>query len=289
MHPISGTLQTTVFGQTTLVAADLWTITLTNGTVLRYTDGDTAVVYGGNTFAPLVFTAGDYQGRLGAEVSSFEMTMQPGTVQVGGLPMLTVARFGGFDRARVKVERAFGATSYPSAPSEVVLVFSGVVMEVEPASVSLVLVVKSLVAIMDEPIPRRTVTPACPFILGDADCQVVMTSWTTARTIAAGTTETVLVISSSTTNAEAGGTVEITSGPYTGQRRLVRSVAGTSITLETPLPGVPANGNGVTLRAGCAKTRVACRDKFSNYNGAAILPGLRHGGCPQAPLPTSES
>lgn len=287
MHSISGGLQTTVFGQPNTVIADLWTITLQSGTVLRYTDGDASVTFGGNTFAPFVLEGGDYEGALGAEVSSFELVLRPGTTTVGTLPMLTAARFGLFDRARVKVDRVFGS-SYPTAPSESVIVFSGVVTNTHPASVSLTLTIKSLVALLDEPMPRRTVVAPCPFILGDSNCKVGLvpgtSPWVTDRTAAAGTTDAVLILNSSTSNAVVGSTVEILAGDYQGMRRLVRAVSGVNLTLDTPLPGTPATGNGIRITRGCAKTIPECTNTFANFNAAG---GLRHGGMPGAPLPTS--
>ena len=96
--------------------ADLFTITLSGGAVLRYTSADVAVTVNGSTFAvgPLI-RRGKTKLSIGISVDTLDLSINAGpAVTVNGVPMLQFIAAGGLDGATVLLERVF-APAPPSA------------------------------------------------------------------------------------------------------------------------------------------------------------------------------
>ncbi|HYG69062.1 MAG TPA: phage BR0599 family protein, partial [Anaeromyxobacteraceae bacterium] len=89
------------------------------------------------------------------------------------------------------------------------------------------------------------------------------------RAIASGSTVSVLKLSATSTRAEVGGWIVIG-----GERRGIRAVSGVAVTLDAPLATVPAYGTSVSVTAGCARTRAACRAKgnITYFGGTPDVP-----------------
>jgi uncharacterized phage protein (TIGR02218 family) len=264
--------------------ADLYTIEFREGTV-RWTSADLNVTDGVNTWlaagatVPLI-SRGNSKASAGLSVDSLEVTIAPGASTLGGLSLKLAAIQGSFDNVRVLVERAYMST-WGTAANLKVVVFDGLVVDVAPGSTEIVLSVKSALNKLNEQIPKRLIQPQCPYRVFDTQCGLTAATWTdSAKTVAAGTTASVIQLNASSTTANVGGYVRVTSGTLNGTYRTIKAVAGAAVTLNMPLPSIPATGVTLSIVKGCDKTRVACR-AFSNIQN--------YGGYPDAPRADSEA
>jgi hypothetical protein len=90
--------------------ADLYTITLRDGTILRYTSCDIDLVYSGQTYLAnaLKIRRGPITTSVGVEVDAVELTIEcDGADSLFGQPIPAFVRNGGLDGARVLIQRAF--------------------------------------------------------------------------------------------------------------------------------------------------------------------------------------
>jgi hypothetical protein len=255
------------------LAADLYEFYIASGTQ-RYTSGDATISYGGNNYTSAVIQRGPLQGSLGGEVATLELELV--------IPsFVAYATAGSLDGIQVAVRRSYSTTTYGETTDNVVIMFDGYVVDVEPGSSTVRLVVKSKMVKAEQALlPKRIIQPACPFQVYDADCGVTKATFTHARTAASGTTASVVKLSSSSTMAVAGSWLLFTSGAFSGTRALVRSVSGVDLTLDYALPSAPGVGDGIDVIRGCDKVRDAtCDTVFSNVE--------RYGGFPQAAYETA--
>jgi len=102
-------LQNLLLSSDSFLMADLYTFTLSNGTVLRYAGTDIDLTIDGNTYDSSVKIDRDnIKVTTGLEVDSLNLTIFPElTDLVAGVPFAQAVREGMFDGALVLIERAF--------------------------------------------------------------------------------------------------------------------------------------------------------------------------------------
>lgn len=247
--------------------AELVTFYFASGTQ-RWTAWGQSLTTGGNTWTVGPgLKVGDLRFTGGIATDTLAISVFPDATTIGGLSMQAAARTGLFDNVRVTVALPFMLT--PSDASVgAVTVFDGFVSQTEPGSTEIRLTCRSLMERLSREIPSRTNMPQCPYRLFSASCGVTEVSH--ARTVAAGSTATVVNLSASSTYAEAGGRIVIG-----GVSRMVRSVNGVAVTVMVAFPATPATEAAVTVYPGCDKLRTTCGTKYSNL--------LRFGGLPDTP------
>src|SRR5581483_5467235 len=85
------------------------------------------------------------------------------------------------------------------------------------------------------------------------------------------------------------GWIEFTSGALNGLRFAVSSNNGGALTLEVPLPAIPATGDTLVAVPGCPLTMSACQYKFANPASGSPPPSgsnlIHFGGYPWIPQP----
>jgi len=286
-----GALISLLNGTNKFLMADLYTITLFDGTVLYWTSADTAIVYppAGQSYAcateagttvPLV-KRGPTKTIVGLEVDELEITLSQGAGQVllGGLPLSRAAANGIFDGANIVVTRVFMATWGDTTPGGVVL-FSGAVASVEPTSTTVKLNLKSDLDQLLVAMPRNLFSPACTHALFDAGCSLTRASYVVTGTIAGSPMPTANAFATNLTQADAYfqlGVLIMTSGPASGARSAVKTYlnAAGAVTLALPLSAVPVAGNTFSIVPGCDKTQATCLAKFANlvhFRGFPFIP-----------------
>src|ERR1051326_2927407 len=112
--------------------ADLYTITLKSGTVVRYTTWDANLTVQGNTFltGPPHLKRSQIEEKLGLDVSSLELEIVAGLSDtINGVPLLQMIANGSFDGATLRIDRLF----MDSGGNQIgtVVRFSGIIGEVE--------------------------------------------------------------------------------------------------------------------------------------------------------------
>jgi uncharacterized phage protein (TIGR02218 family) len=268
--------------------ADLFSITLLDGTVHRWTSCDRDIVIGGNTYlsnkavlrrSNVKITVGGIDD-LGVDLSA--------VVSISGKSIGLMAAQGSFFGARLQLDRIVGAFPGDLSLGRIMAWFEGRIAGVSVSDNTVRVTVESELGALDRlMLPRFVYQPGCPHALYDPNCAVNKASFTDTGT-ASGTLTTLQV--QSTTAAiiakAAGyyalGVLKFTSGTASliNVRRAVRSfsVSGgvATFTLALPLPTAPAASDGFSVYAGCDRQQTTCVNKF------ATLPTFR--GFPHVPV-----
>jgi uncharacterized phage protein (TIGR02218 family) len=269
MKAISGALTTLFNSNAQFFKADLYTFTFNDGSVLRTTDADVALSFGGNTWlscAPIcerTFTT----VKVGVEVDSLTLSIFPSaTDTVSGLAWQTAARQGYLDGATVLVETAY-LTTWQTVIGTI-HVFSGSVGEAHPSRTQIELKVTSALELLNRPFPRNLYQSTCLHTVYDSGCALVKATYTVTNTVVSSPAPT--TTSFKTSNAQAAGyfdqgVVTFTSGANNGLKRTVKAYdPATGFTFALPLPQAPAAGDTISVFAGCDKTKATCGTKFAN-------------------------
>lgn len=262
--------------QTQFSMADLLTITLKSGTVLRYTSADIPLVWGGQTFVPFRFKRGKTRVVIGVEVDSLDLTLYVGVDDlIGSVPYPRFAQNGGFDGASVKLEKAF-LTDWAAPIIGALWMFSGRVSDLTPSRTEIKLGVKSDLELLNIQMPRNLYQPRCGYTLYDTGCGVSKAAFkVTAAVTSQSTRSNILCNVSNPAGWFAGGLLLFTSGPNAGVTRTIKSSAPGVLEVALPLPVAPNPGDGVDVWPGCDKTQATCTAKFNNkarFRGFPFVP-----------------
>lgn len=257
------------------IFSDLYTITLIDGTVLRYAAWDSDVTYSGHAFistGPQIERS-KVRTVIGIEVDTMDMTVHANASHlINSTPWLQAAARGVLDGATVILERVFFST-----PPTVVggyINFSGRVADMSPTRSQVKMVVKSDLELLNVMMPRNLYQPGCKHTLYETDCGVNRASFAVAATVQSGSTT--ISLNASALTAAAGyldmGYVVFNSGALSGMKRTIKAGSPGQVSLLNPLPQAPANGDTFTAYPGCDKTMDTCQGKFSNLVHFRAMP-----------------
>src|SRR5215467_12138402 len=154
------------------IMADLYTITLVGGSVLRYSAASTALSANGYLFAlGPKFERSKTKIMIGTQVDELEVRIytEP-TDLIGGVPLLEAAWQGQLDGALLQLERAFMPSYGDTSPGTVVL-FSGRISDIECTRTGVDLKCRSHLELLNIQMPRRLWQASCTHTFGDAMCQ----------------------------------------------------------------------------------------------------------------------
>lgn len=265
-------------GATEIRMADLYTITLKNGTVLRYTTWDQTVTVLGNSFltGPPHLRRSHIEEKVGLDVSSLELEIAAGIGDMmNGVPILQLIANGTLDGATLKIDRLF----MDAAGNQIgtVLRFSGIVGEVEEVGRSSAkLTVNALVQLLAQQLPNIILQPNCTNTLFDPRCGLNKASFAENNAVQGGSTvNKVISLSARADGYFDNGQVVFTSGPNSGTTKAVRSYFGQQFFFNSPLPFAPNAGDAFMAYPGCDKTQSTCTAKFNNlanFEGFPYVP-----------------
>lgn len=279
-------------GATSVYFCDLITITLADGTLLRYSCGDRGVIVNGNTYAlgPKI-DRGSIKEKIGSEVATLDITFYPeATDLIEGAPFApyVIAGFG-FDGATCLLERAYSplpltldATGqFINSCVGTITRFLGSLGGVQSASGDEIpFEVQAPTELFSQPYPTKLLGPLCSHTLYDAGCTLLPASFAASATVQASPTPTQISFAINSSLADgyyALGKIVFSSGGNSGLIRTVQGFLHTGgvITLFNPLPAAPAAGDAATIYAGCDKLPTTCSGKFSNlqhFRGEPYIP-----------------
>jgi len=285
-EPSPGHLVAWLLANTTAKPIDLWTITLQDGTILRYSGTDVAVTVNGDTWAlGPKFRRTRTTQRMGVSVDTMAVTVVATDANtLNGVPILRAIAQDAFRGARVAVMWCF--LDAANEPQGVVGGFSGKAGDVPSASRYQVnFNVRSWASLLDVMVPGDVYQPGCRNRLFDGRCTLSEAAYTVAGTVASATsdrreiTSTSAAVIAKPTGWAVLGTLQFTSGANAGNSRPVRihtSISGTAtVQAIYPFPLPIAAGNTFQLIAGCDKTKATCTTKFSNlahFRGETFIP-----------------
>lgn len=258
--------------------ADLWTVALASGSVLRHTSADQAVIAGGRQFlaSSHLFERGRISQKAGLEVATLDLTVHPREGDlVDGLPFLHAIRLGLFDEAEITLERAFMA-EFGDTSAGTLIQFAGRAGEIEAGQSSAAIPVNSHLELLNVKLPRLVYQASCPFTVFDGRCRLGRAAHEAAATVGSGASNTRVPLPD-LAKADGWATLGVlgfTSGLLAGLTRHVAAHSGGVLTVFPPLPSAPAAGVSVRVAAGCAKTMEACAafGNLANYGGQPFVP-----------------
>jgi uncharacterized phage protein (TIGR02218 family) len=264
------------------VRADLWTITLAGGGVVRWTSHDQTLTWLGNTFVagPLI-DGGTISEKIGTEVAKLDVTITAlPTDLINGTPVLPFIAKHGFDGALVKLERVYAANwSTPLIGS--LVRFSGKITSIKSiVGAAATFEVSSWLVLLNVSAPRNLYQGACLHTLYDSGCTLNAASYVTAGAVTSAGTASFGTNATSLAGRFNQGRIVFTSGANSGVSRTVKSndVSG-NVQLILPLPAAVAIGDTFNIYAGCDLSMATCSSKFGN---------LAHfKGMPFVPVPTT--
>lgn len=261
--------------------ADLFTITLTGGTVLRYTSYDAPLTWGGSTWlatgAALSRTQLSWKNDLSTDTMDLDIII-PASGTVLGVPFFEAVVNGVFDGAVVQLDRAYMA---PSASTTVVGVlaalFLGRMGEFSGGRSLMQVPVNSHLELLDADFPRNLYQSACVHTLYDGPdahgngCKATVIS-ATGTVVGVSTVSTIPVSIAAAPGYYAAGVIRFLSGLNAGLERTIQAFTGSVAVIFEPLPQLPVAGDSILLIAGCDKTMAMCAAKFNNLANFLGMP-----------------
>jgi hypothetical protein len=265
------------------IFAELYTIELLSGEVLRFTSADGDVTHGGNTWlaGPLEIMRGTTRSSIGFEVDDVPLDINSeGDAILNGFSLQRLMQLGFMERALVTIERLY-FESWGVDPSWApFVVFHGRWSSEDIGWLRCRAELK-FGEELHQPWPRRHVGASCAFVVFDEDCTLDREDFRTDATAEAGSTVVKLYAPLTLGAAPAGwfplGYVRCLTGLNAGLSMSIKTQGPGYVVLDAPLLVAPAIGDTFAVYPGCDLTLDACEDKFSNLEN--------HGGQPNVPVP----
>jgi uncharacterized phage protein (TIGR02218 family) len=257
----------------TLSLAHGWHITLTDGTVLGFTDHDEDIVIDGVTYlAASGYTASaiETSGALSVDNLEVEGMLEAPSITENDL------RAGRWDFAEVEIF----LFNWRDPDAGQAIQRYGHLGEVSAAGGRFRAEVRGLMQQLQQSM-GQIYQPACRADFGDAQCGFNAATVTFSVAIESISSDGRTISSAALTQA-AGyfdqGKAVFSDGPNVGHIAEVKSGVVGAITLQMPPPYEPEIGNTIAVTAGCQKRwNEDCKTKFDNlinFRGEPHLPGM---------------
>jgi uncharacterized phage protein (TIGR02218 family) len=259
--------------------ADLYTLTLGNGTVFRWSGADVALTGNGHTW---VLGPGLNRSRLrqaiGVSVDDMKVTITDnvGTL-INGQKLMAFIRAGGFVGARMQVDRAFWGRG-DTQPVGALMWFAGTVSVPGGDRRSGSLTIESDLNRLSIMVPGEVYQTSCRNTVYDSACTKKRSDYVINAAATSATDATRITFSHTMVQA-AGyfelGTITMTSGANAGIARSVKTQTTGSLTVLNPWPFPVASGDTFSVVPGCDGSQTTCTTKFSNvinFRGHPYIP-----------------
>jgi uncharacterized phage protein (TIGR02218 family) len=272
MKTVTGTFPTWA---TSVLLADLWTFTMQNGTVYRWTSWESTLSWSGNTWiggagAPII-QRNSTKLIAGLEVDSLELTVQTGdSVMLGSRNFTQAAAAKVFDGCVIRLERAYMVI--PGTVQCSVFVFEGTVNEVVPSHSEVGIKVNSFLERLNQDWPRNCWSPACQHKLFSAGCGISEFSF--QQSVAGNGSQTQFTASHLKPNDFFTlGKATFVGGLNDGLSMGIKQQIADTFILVGKLPA--AVSGTVIIVPGCDKTQATCSSKYANlgrFKGFPYIP-----------------
>lgn len=255
--------------------AQLYTFTLFDGTILRYTDADIDLTYGGNTWlcggqtGPFIGGSASGSGnkvrahwKLGTDVDTIIFDILPKNGTVEGISFLSACRIGFFDKADLTIDRIYmPGNNYGDTSAGPCNIFTGKVSDVDATRSTATFSVNGLTVLLNQQLPRNVYQPGCLNTLYDSACTLNRTSFSSTAKASSGCTPSNILSTglASATGRFDLGSIKFTGGSNNGFARGVKSYtlstgsSASTIALMAPFPYAAASSDPFTIYAGCNK------------------------------------
>ena len=274
MRDISELLASRLGGATTL--CHCWRLSMRDGSRLGFTDHDGDLAFDGTTFlAGSGLDPSAIESDLGFVIGGGEVS---GALTAAALTEADIVG-GRYDGATVES----WLVDWTMVDARVLL-DTGVVGEVRRSEFAFTAEIRSIAHELDQPVGRYYQS-GCAADLGDARCGVDTSDPAFHVTSDVLATDGRLTFTIAAADFVEGwftnGVARFVGGANAGLKVAIKShvavTGGAAVTLWTPVGGVIAVGDAVTLIAGCDKRLATCAGKFANqvnFRGFPHIPGI---------------
>ena len=279
MKPASPALLALLAGSEQFIMADLYTLTLVGGSVLRYSAAPTALTVNGQTFAlGPKFERSKTKIVIGVQVDELAVKVYPEpTDLIGDLPFLEAAWQGQLDGALLQLDRAFMPVYGDTTPGTVVL-FTGRISDIDCSRTGIDIKCRSHLELLNIQMPRRLWQASCMHVFGGPMCRFNRLSLAVTFSAGAGSTPTVITNAPSSATPFLLGTISGVAGANAGYSRTIAGfVSGATVSVKLAFLSPVAAGDQFQLLPGCDRTIATCTNVFNN--------AANFGGCPYIPTP----
>jgi uncharacterized phage protein (TIGR02218 family) len=262
------------------IMADLYTITLVGGSILRYSAAPTVLSANGYTFAlGPKFERSKTKVVIGTQVDELEVRIytEP-TDLIGGVPFLQAAWQGQLDGALLQLERAFMPSYGDTSPGTVIL-FAGRISDIDCTRSGIDLKCRSHLELLNIQMPRRLWQSSCTHTFGDAMCQFDRSALELTFAAEPGSTQAQIVtsVSPAPANLYIQGTIIGVTGANAGSSRTIANMGFGWVAVKLPFLSSIVAGDEFQLLPGCDRTLATCSNVFNN--------AIHFGGFPFIPTP----
>lgn len=283
MKAASEKLKQLLLNRQVFYMTDLFTITLTNGTALRYTNCDVKIATDGVVFQPLsIERTGTTQERgISVDEVSLTITVDRRDVIPGGLTFMQGIVNGAFENALLRIDRVFSPEPFrfnmPPISADYVLLWWIGLLNIDSAGGNTVeATAASMTQLLNVKFPRNLYYPPCIYTLGDVGCKVDVKRYEIAGQALAESSRSIIKSGLMLTDGYlTQGSVTFTSGANTNVTRTIRSNAGGEISVVLPFQTAPQAGDAFTVLPACDKSMNCCKYRFDNlrnFRGYPFIP-----------------
>lgn len=283
MKAASNVLKDLLLTSQKIFMADLYTITLTDGTVLRYTSCDVPLIAGGNKYAILAITRTGTTQTRGIDVDTLNITINTDVQDTlpGGSTFMHGIAAGSFDNAEIRLDRVFSPTPFrlnmPAISSDYILFWwLGIFNIDEAGGIAVKVKAASMTQLLNTKFPRNVYYPPCIYTLGDSECGVDLSKYKISGTVRSGSTRSQIAVDLSIADGYLNqGSITFTSGNNVNVTRTIRSSSGSQIAVILPFQNAPQAGDTFIAIPACNKSMNICNSIFHNlahYRGYPFIP-----------------
>jgi len=284
MKEASGRLKRLLIESQTFYITDLYKITLTDGTVLRYTSADIALTVGDAHYTPLVIERDGTTQTNDISVDEMHLTIIVDKEQRldSETTIMQAIVAGRFADAEVELHRLFSPQPFTMFtgridPDYALLWWLGRLNIERAGGITIEATVASMTELLNVKFPTHLYYPPCIYTLGDASCGVNVEKFRKRGTVTGGTRSVIETDLSLANGHLAQGSITFTSGRNSGVTRTIRTNERGVITVVMPFYYLPDAGDAFNVLPACDKSMDCCKQRFDN------LPHFR--GYPFIPVP----
>lgn len=260
--------------------ADLYTISLANGTVLYYTSADCDISYGNKIFLKnnACIKRGEITQETGLSVDDLQIEFNPGADDtICNINMIKAIVAGYLDGADFRLDLAFFNNGWNNSPMVLDKFFVGK-LDIEEITGSYAKgSVKAPIEKLNCSFPANCYQASCHYVLYDELCTLNKANFTETNK-SVGINSSTIKIYCTLSRPEGyytNGIIEFTDGQNAGEKRTIKLHGNNYVTLSNPLMNLPNTGDKFIISAGCNKTISMCKSKFNNlenFGGTPFIP-----------------
>lgn len=265
-----------------LFTADLYAISLRDGSLLTYCDMDYPITYGGHIYANTgpAITRKSWNVKNTLEVPQLEVELLASATGFNGSNLKIFLHNGLFAGAHIILTRAYMPTPGDVSLGGFPILFGGSTSTITLTARGAKIIFRGDNNKMLSYMPRNRYMRGCIHALYDLNCKINRAANTFATTIASANALSISWASDPTGGHYANlqqGTITFTSGTAIGTTRTIQFTSSTGLQVSSPLYNIPNVGDNITVTYGCDRTKdggqgCAFFANQQNYRGFPFIP-----------------